>query len=66
RTLSGSFLDMVAPSVVVVQADPANRLGDPNEDTLSLLGDIPLWRTDLQGVIHFWTDGERLWAQGDE
>lgn len=66
RTLSRDFLEMVAPSVVVVHADPANRLGDPNEDTLSLLGEIPLWRTDEQGVIHFWTDGERLWAQGDE
>ncbi|MDX2079142.1 MAG: ComEC/Rec2 family competence protein, partial [bacterium] len=66
RTLVSDFLDMVAPSVVVLQADPANRLGDPSEDTLSLLGNIPLWRTDLQGVIHFWTDGERLWAQGDE
>ncbi len=66
RTLDSDFLAMVAPSVVVLQADPANRLGDPNPDTLSRLGDIPLWRSDTQGVIHFWTDGERLWAQGDE
>lgn len=66
RTLDSDFLQMVAPSAVVVHADPANRLGDPNADTVSLLGDIPLWRTDKQGVIHFWTDGERLWAQGDK
>jgi competence protein ComEC len=63
RTLNSSFLAMVAPSVVVVHADRANRLGDPNEDTLARLGDIPLWRTDEQGVIHFWTDGEKLWVQ---
>jgi len=66
RTLDSDFLAMVAPSVVVVHADPANRLGDPNEDTLSLLGDIPLWRTDTQGVIHFWTDGKKLWAQASK
>jgi len=64
RTLDSDFLAMVAPSAVVVHADPANRLGDPNKDTLSLIGEIPLWRTDEQGVIHFWTDGKKLWAQG--
>ena len=63
RSLSPEFLRAVQPSLVLVQADPANRLGDPDPDTLSLLGDIPVLRTDRYGTIHLWTDGELLYSQ---
>jgi beta-lactamase superfamily II metal-dependent hydrolase len=47
-----------------VLVDPANRRGDPDPDVLSLLDtQTPLFRTDQGGVVHFWTDGERLYAE---
>jgi competence protein ComEC len=62
RSLEQSFLTAVQPQVAIVQADPTNRLGDPDSDTLSLLGNTPLYRTDHSGTLHFWTDGQTLWA----
>jgi hypothetical protein len=46
----------------VLQNDPANRLGDPDGDTLALLGSTPLLRTDQVGTVHLWTDGTSLWT----
>lgn len=62
RSLSEQFLEAVQPSAIVLQSDPANLRGDPDPDVLALLGDIPLFRTDQGGTVHFWTDGEKLWA----
>jgi competence protein ComEC len=61
RSLNEAFLAAVQPQLVILQSDPTNRLGDPNPDTLALLGDTPLLRTDHQGIIHLWTDGQNLW-----
>src|SRR5262249_25156626 len=63
-SLSYNFLKAVQPQVVVVESDPANRAGDPDPDTLALLGSIPLFRTDQSGAIQFWTDGHDLWSSG--
>lgn len=64
RALDVGFVEAVQPSVLILQSDKANRRGDPNPDTLALLDDtLPLLRTDAQGVIHTWTDGERLWTR---
>ncbi|RMG83184.1 MAG: hypothetical protein D6712_13420, partial [Chloroflexi bacterium] len=61
-SLASEFLTAVQPSVFALQVDAANRRGDPDGDVLNLLDDtIPLYRTDEQGVLHFWTDGEDLW-----
>lgn len=67
RSLEDDFLDVVQPQVVAIQADVANTRGDPNPDILTMLPeDIPIFRTDEGGVIHFWTDGNELWAVQDE
>jgi competence protein ComEC len=65
RTLDAAFLQAVQPSVAVVQVDPANRLGDPEPDTLALLGDVPVFRTDTGGTIHLISDGVSLWVAQD-
>lgn len=66
RSLDEDFLARVQPSLAIVQADIANRRGDPNPDVLALLPEnVPVWRTDQQGAIHLWTDGVELWAQPD-
>lgn len=63
RSLSEAFLAATQPQVVMLQSDRANRSGDPDADTLALLGNTRLFRTDQGGTIHFWTDGRDLWAQ---
>ena len=57
------FLSAVQPQIAVLQSDPANRRGDPDPDTLAMLGDIPIFRTDQGGAIHLWTNGEQLWVE---
>ncbi len=64
RSLSSTFLAAAQPQVAVLQSDPTNRLGDPNADTLALLGETPLLRTDSDGTIHLWSDGKQLWEVG--
>jgi competence protein ComEC len=64
RSLNEAFLAAVQPQMVVLQSDPTNRLGDPNADTLALLGNTPLVRTDVSGVLHVWTDGKQVWEVG--
>lgn len=63
RSLSERFMAAVNPQVVVLQSDPANRNGDPDPDTMALLGDVPVFRTDKGGAIHLWTDGTDLWVE---
>jgi competence protein ComEC len=63
RSLADAFLSAVQPQVVMVQADATNRRGDPDPDTLAMLNDVPIYRTDESGTLHLWTDGANLWAQ---
>jgi competence protein ComEC len=59
-SLDPAFLSVVNPQAAAMQADIANPFGDPDPNTLALLGDIPLFRTDLDGTIHITSDGQRL------
>lgn len=61
-TIDGDFLDAVQPSAIVVQTDRANLLGHPNPDVLALLPDVPVYRTDVHGVLQFTTDGIDLFV----
>ncbi len=63
RSLNSEFLAAVQPQVVLLQSDAANQRGDPEPDTLNLLGDTPIYRTDEQGTIHMWSDGQNLWVE---
>ncbi len=62
RSLDRTFLAAVQPQVVLLQSDVANLRGDPEPDTLALLGDLPLYRTDEGGTIHLWSDGQSVWV----
>lgn len=64
RSLDEAFLLATAPQLAMVHVDPddpRNRNGDPSPDTLAMLGEIPLLRSDETGALHFWSDGARLW-----
>jgi len=61
RSLGEAFLTAVQPQVAVLESDPANRNGDPDGDILTMVENLPLFRTDQGGTIHAWTDGRELW-----
>jgi competence protein ComEC len=61
RSLSEDFLAAVQPSVVILQSARDNRRGDPDADVLAIVENLLLFRTDLSGDIHLWTDGTQLW-----
>jgi competence protein ComEC len=63
--LDTAFLQAVQPQLAVIQVDPANRRGDPEPDVLLRLDGIPIYRTDLHGSVHVWTDGAGLWVEGE-
>jgi competence protein ComEC len=63
RSLNTAFLEQTQAQLYLLHNDRANRRGDPNPDTLTLLNpDIPLYRTDDHGSVHIWTDGQGLWV----
>jgi beta-lactamase superfamily II metal-dependent hydrolase len=66
RSLNEEFLATVQPQAIILQSDIANRRGDPNSDTMLLLGDIPVFRTDEDRTLHLWTDGSALWFLGED
>jgi competence protein ComEC len=66
RSLNEQFLELAQPQVALIQSDRANRRGDPDADTLAMLGDIPIFRTDESGTVHLSSDGETVWIVGDQ
>ncbi len=62
RSLDGDFLASAQPQVVVLQGDIANRRKDPDEGVLFLAKDAMLLRTDENGTLHLFSDGESLWG----
>lgn len=65
RALNSDWLKLAQPQVALIQSDRANRRGDPDADTLAMLGDIPIFRTDEHGTIHFTSDGNTIWIVSD-
>lgn len=64
-SLDPGFFAAVQPQAVIVQAAGDNRRGDPNADVLAIFGTTPVFRTDTGGALHLWTDGRRLWINGE-
>lgn len=65
RSLDGDFLVAAQPQVILLQSDIANRRGDPDSSILAQIGEMPIYRTDESGTLHFWSDGESLWYVGE-
>jgi competence protein ComEC len=59
-SLAAEFVKAAQPQIAVIQSDPAGFTGKPDVETIRLLGDRPVYRTDLSGTLHLWTDGHRL------
>lgn len=54
------FLEKTTPAIAVVSVGAKNKYGHPHPDMLARLGAIPLYRTDTQGRVAVYTDGERI------
>ncbi|MCY4145649.1 MAG: ComEC/Rec2 family competence protein [Chloroflexi bacterium] len=61
-SLDEGFLRGIQPQLAMTQIDAANTRGDPDLDTLTLLGDLPVLRTDANGAVHISSDGRRLFV----
>jgi len=57
------FLETVGPEVVVISVGADNRFGHPCAGVLERLGDVPVYRTDEQGVVEVISDGTRVWVE---
>jgi len=60
RSLNDRFWGSVQPQIALLQSDLSNRRGDPDADTLAMLEETRLFRTDELGAIHLHTDGKRV------
>jgi len=56
------FLSAVAPAVAVVSSGAGNPFGHPDASLRLRLGDVPLFRTDLNGSVRFESDGRSVWV----
>jgi hypothetical protein len=52
-----------APEVVVISVGADNDFGHPCAGVLERLGELPVYRTDEQGVVEIVTDGAQAWVE---
>ena len=58
-----SFLDAVAPEVVVISVGADNEFGHPCDGVLERLAGLQVYRTDEDGTIELVTDGSQYWVK---
>ena len=60
--VSEEFFKKVSPSYSVISCGKDNKYGHPRADTMELLKkyEVPVFRTDLQGTILLYSDGQEL------
>lgn len=54
------FLEKTTPALAVVSVGAKNKYGHPHPDALARLAGVPLYRTDMQGRVAVYTDGDRI------
>jgi competence protein ComEC len=59
-SLDSGTISMVRPSVGVISVGARNREGAPTKETLKLLEQVKVLRTDLNGSVELTTDGSSL------
>ena len=59
---TGEFLDAVRPEYAIISCGKDNSYGHPHKETLEALKnrDVSIFRTDLNGTIHFHSNGEDI------
>ncbi len=61
---SEELLTLLRPDIAVISSGKNNSYGHPHKETLQRIKEhkINLYRTDQQGTLHFYSDGERIWS----
>jgi competence protein ComEC len=62
---STEFLQAAQPQIAVISCGAGNDFGHPNQEVLTRLKGVDLYRTDIHGTIEFTTDGETLRVKTD-
>ena len=62
------FLRAVMPQYAIISVGADNKYGHPTEETLSKLrdADVTVYRTDLDGMVHCWSDGENVYFETEK
>jgi hypothetical protein len=60
------WLHNLHPQLLVLSVAPADRDGLPSAETLELVEDYPLLRTDQNGWIEVVTDGGQMWVTSEK
>jgi competence protein ComEC len=67
---SPQFLSLTDPDIAVISVGAENSFGHPDIEVLNRLFDSiwkeKVYRTDIDGTIEFYTDGQRLWVDNEE
>lgn len=60
-----TFYKEIKPKVAIISAGRDNRYGHPHLEVLEGLAEekVKIYRTDKQGAVIFYTDGEDLWVR---
>ena len=61
------FLDAVAPTYALISCGQGNSYGHPTVEVLQRLQErgIQMYRTDLQGTVILYSDGNSIWSDQD-
>jgi protein involved in polysaccharide export with SLBB domain len=57
------FIRAVSPNLAVISVGQDNKYGHPATEVLERLNDIDVLRTDENGTIELFTDGQTLWMK---
>jgi competence protein ComEC len=57
------WIDNLRPDIVLISVQAGNYDGLPSQETLEILNDYNILRTDQNGWIHLETDGENVWIE---
>ena len=62
-----AFLDAISPQYALISCGSGNGYGHPSMEALQRLQnhDISMYRTDLQGTIIGYSDGDKIWFNQD-
>jgi len=58
------FVDTVNPALAVIQVGK-NNYGHPTEEVLATLADRQVYRNDLHGRVHLYSDGQQMWVEAE-
>ncbi len=63
---SHTFVQAVDPQVAVIQCGLNNQYGHPHQEVLDRLAGRLVLRNDLEGRVHIYSDGLKMWLETEK